>query len=295
MPSPPTRAPSGARAHDGSAALSLDKRTNSDERLSRRKYDHRFKRIRYPDGEGEMVVTRYRKPKNGARKPVEHVDEDGVLTSSERPAKPSKTPTEVVMARHKSVNRTRTVIRRTIHAAGCDALLTLTFRRNETDHKVAFRILERFTRLMRQALGEFLYIGVAERQKRGAIHFHLAVKGWQDLQLIRSCWERAGGDGNIDIRKWHGPLYRMASYISKYVSKSFTDEELDRRAEHRYRRSKGIDLDETVIVASMYPAEAREAVERLFAEVGIVGHAVCHQGTPEDLHYYVWGCTWDTG
>jgi hypothetical protein len=223
---------------------------------------------------------------------VEVVDEDGVVTTAPKPPIKPKSPTEVVQARSKSVNRTRTSIRRTVHAMGADALLTLTYRRNETNRGTAFADLARFIRNMREALGQFLYVAVAEKQKRGAIHFHIAVKGWQDLGLIRDCWKRAGGDGNIDVRKWHGPLHRMASYISKYVTKSFTDEELDRRSEHRYRRAQGIKPESSEVTETCDPDHARAAFNRLFSQQKLLGYAQVTQGDPSEFQYFIWGCTW---
>lgn len=239
-----------------------------------------------------MVATRHRKPRSEWRQAREEVDEDGVVTTPARGPRTAKTPIEVVQARHKSVNRCRTSIRRSVQAMGADGLLTLTFRRNLTDRKEAWSILTRFLRLMRDAKGEFPYVVVAETQKRGAIHFHVAVRGWQDLKTIRACWARAGADGNIDVRKWHGPLHRMASYVSKYISKSFTDAELAKRAEHRYRCSQGLKPQESVLVATMDPEEARDAFKRLFEQEGLVGCAMVAQGDPSSFEYFIWGCTW---
>jgi hypothetical protein len=84
----------------------------------------------------------------------------------------------------------------------------------------------------------------------------------------------------------------MASYMSKYISKSFTDDELDRRSHHRYRRSQDLTPDSFVQVVTIDPEEAREAVKRLFAQAGLVGHAVVTSGDPGQIEYFVWGCTW---
>ena len=53
---------------------------------------------------------------------------------------------------------------------------------------------------MREVLGEFVHIVVEERQNRGAIHFHVAVVGFQDVKLIRRIWLPIVGEGNIDVQ-----------------------------------------------------------------------------------------------
>jgi hypothetical protein len=93
-------------------------------------------------------------------------------------------------------------------------------------------------------------VTVAERQARGAYNWHVAVKGWQNLDLLRKCWRAACGDGNIDVQ---GPKnqtgnsqwkhIRLALYLCKYITK-----ELEVREDgevfvgrHRYRTSLGIE------------------------------------------------------
>lgn len=242
-----------------------------------------------------MVATRYRKPRSRDWEPREHFDEDGVLVEPEKPVARPKEPWEVVSARVKSAARARTSLRRTIQAGGFDAMLTLTYRENQTDIRLAWYHFNRFARLVRDALGTFRYVAVAERQKRGAWHLHVAVKGWQDLTLLRQCWKRAGGDGNIDVRKWHGPVQRMASYMSKYISKSFTQEELAERSHHRYRRSHKLAPSEFITVRTIDPKEAQDAFRELFAEAGLIGCAFVSSGKPQDMEYFVWGCTWESG
>ncbi len=284
--------PSGARTYGAPAPLSLDQRTNFDGGGCHRNFRTRFKLIRYPDGHAEMVATRYRKPRSGSRKPVESVDDDGVVTTPPIKSKPPKKPWQVVNARDKSVNRARTGLRRAVQSGGLDTMLTLTFRRNQTDIQEAWRIATKFIRAMRDAQGDFSYVIVAERQKRGAWHFHLALRGWQNLKLIRDCWRRAGADGNIDVQPFKGPVQKMASYMSKYISKSFTADELDRRSHHRYRRSQDLSPQEFVQVVTLDAADARGAFKRLFEEAGLAGHAVVTHGTPDEFEYFVWGCTW---
>jgi hypothetical protein len=145
---------------------------------------------------------------------------------------------------------------------------------------------------MRDALGKFSYVIVAERQKRGAWHFHLALRGWQNLPLIRACWRRAGGDGNVDVQPFTGPNHKMASYMSKYISKAFTLDELDRASHHRYRRSQDLNPEQFTQIVTINPAQAREAFKQLFADAGLVGCAVVVDRDPSQFEYFIWGSTW---
>lgn len=74
-------------------------------------------------------------------------------------------------------------------AGGLDHLLSLTVRENLIDDVRAYGYFEKFIRLVHTYLLGWKYVVVAERQKRGAIHFHMAVKGYQDVALLRSLWQ----------------------------------------------------------------------------------------------------------
>jgi len=130
----------------------------------------------------------------------------------------------------KSCQRAKTQIRRKCLSLQADRLLTITFRKNETDIDLAWKKFKYFCTLMRWRYGErFQYVAVPEYQKRGAVHYHLAVRGWYHYNTVRRLWARASGDsgGNVDftgIVKRHGKTERnprkIANYISKYISKA---------------------------------------------------------------------------
>lgn len=132
----------------------------------------------------------------------------------------------------KAAARSRKNIRRLCKTACFDRMLTLTFRENITDRKQAWKKFHYFNKLMRWRYKErWFYLVVPEFQKRGAVHFHLAIKGWFHVQTVRRFWMRAVGDsgGNIDItspRKAHNknswnPRH-IANYLAKYVAKEMT-------------------------------------------------------------------------
>jgi hypothetical protein len=129
----------------------------------------------------------------------------------------------------KSANRARTKVRRTCLEIGVDRLMTLTFKENVTEIDDAWKKYKYFCKLMKQRYGErWAYVAVPEYQKRGAVHFHLAVSGYYHANTVRYLWLRAVGEygGNIDItsprkagkNSWSPK--RVANYITKYITKT---------------------------------------------------------------------------
>jgi hypothetical protein len=81
------------------------------------------------------------------------------------------------------------------------------------------------------------YVAVLECQKRGAIHPHLAVRGFQDIRLLRRCWYKIVGkaQGQVNVkgpRPGTSPV-KLARYLSKYISKDI-DTQPRQFEEHRY-------------------------------------------------------------
>jgi hypothetical protein len=93
-------------------------------------------------------------------------------------------------------------------------------------------VLGVFIKLVRARYPSWKFVAVMELQQRGAIHFHAAVVGFQNVKYLRTCWQMAAGvhGGNIDVkgeaRRWggSGPTWRrrgLSSYMAKYLSKAF--------------------------------------------------------------------------
>jgi len=131
----------------------------------------------------------------------------------------------------KSQQRAKAQVRRKILSMQADRLLTLTFRENVTDIDEAWKILKYFIKLMRWRFKDFQYVVVPEYQKRGAVHFHLAVRGYYHANTVRRLWHRAAGEhgGNVDItsprkyiskNSWNPR--RIGAYLSKYMNKEET-------------------------------------------------------------------------
>jgi hypothetical protein len=141
--------------------------------------------------------------------------------------------------------RAKGEIRRKCLTIGADHLVTLTYRDNVTDRDRVLHDLERLRRALARAGKKIAFVGVLECQKRGAIHPHLAVRGFQDVRLLRRCWYKivGNGQGQVNVkgpRPGHSPI-KLGRYLSKYISKDF--DEMPRSFEqHRYFCSVGISM-----------------------------------------------------
>ncbi len=145
----------------------------------------------------------------------------------------------------RAIRRAKSRLRQLVLGANLTHLLTLTYRENVTDFNRASDDLNRFVRKVRFHLPPWLYVAVAEQQERGAWHWHLAVRGRQDVELLRQLWREIVGEGNIDVSAPKGTrkdqrLY-LVQYLGKYLVKAFAtgDRKLNK---HRFRSSRKIQV-----------------------------------------------------
>lgn len=159
------------------------------------------------------------------------------MTDEERQSKDQENHT-------RAVRRSKQRIGFLVQEMQGDRLLTLTYRENVQDREKVKGDFKRFLRLLRASLKrQWVYVAVLERQTRGAFHIHCAVKGWQEISVIRRCWYQALGGtgfevkedapGQVDVtnpktsrdgksgRSWRSA--RLAGYITKYLEKTFED------------------------------------------------------------------------
>jgi len=144
-------------------------------------------------------------------------------------------------------------VRHRCKALGADRMVTLTYRDNVTDRERALKDWKAFCRRLGKVNG-FQYVAVIEHQERGAIHFHVAVKGRQSYALLRSIWQRVVGRdeggremGQVNVREprmfGFGPrgAHKLASYIAKYCGKGFDPVDANKTLnQKRYFSSRGI-------------------------------------------------------
>lgn len=122
-------------------------------------------------------------------------------------------------------------------------MLTLTTGEVIFDRDQFQKMIEKFIRLVRKATGDALpYVLTVEKHdskktneaKRGSFHAHVAVRGRQDYKLLQSVWNYrvCGGRGYVRVsngtRKMNSSS--IASYISKYISKSISDVALNKKS-----------------------------------------------------------------
>lgn len=127
----------------------------------------------------------------------------------------------------RSQARAKRQIKRTLLCMLPDRMLTLTYKENKTDLDECWKDITKFGRKMKKRYPHFAYVAVPEEQKRGAIHWHLAIRGYYHANTVRRIWKSIVGEGNIDIttpRNEKGKSIKnpkkIANYIAKYITKT---------------------------------------------------------------------------
>jgi len=143
--------------------------------------------------------------------------------------------------KQRSLRRARSVIRKKIIEGELDHFLTLTYKENKKDVAECWKDWKKFIRLVQKKYPTLKYLVIIERQKRGAIHFHVAVHGFMHVQSVRRLWLQVVGQGNIDIkrRRHNQSMHGLAKYITKYLTKQYDELE---SFQNLYRCSKNIKL-----------------------------------------------------
>lgn len=192
----------------------------------------------------------------------------------------------------RAIRRARSRLRQLVLSTRADHLLTLTYRANVTDFSQTCRDLSKFVRLVKAKLPGWVYIAVAEQQKRGAWHWHLAVCGRQDVDLLRACWRRVVGEGNIDVKPPKSRIQNrqlaLVMYLGKYLAKGFKEGNRELNA-RRFRASRGIEVPaQSLTLPVEYYGQVRVFAEgQLMAAAGAVGFVWVATDKPAG-----WACSW---
>lgn len=161
----------------------------------------------------------------------------------------SVTPEQFASNQLRSTSRAVANIRRDLLTIAADRMITLTYVSNQQDRTQALIHLRQFTRIMRRVYPHWQSVAVLEFQKRGAIHFHVAVSGFYDISLIRAEWQQVIGEKAI-VNMAFEPKGRgnfcgkLASYMGKYLAKDI--DESRKPGDHRYFRTEGIERPRAV-------------------------------------------------
>lgn len=171
---------------------------------------------------------------------------EGVIHKYETWSEPSDEPEfdfrgvrgegDIEKNRERAARRAKKRIRHSCKSARFDRMLTLTTRDAIFDRDEFQKMIERFIRLVRKASGDAMpYVLTVEKHdgqktseaKRGSLHAHVAVRGRQDYKLLQSIWNHrvCGGRGYVRVSNGTKKMRSgsIASYISKYISKSISD------------------------------------------------------------------------
>ena len=250
----------------GAAAPRLDKRTHLDEAT------YRVKLTDYGNGIAEVgwsfIPALKSKPSAKGKSEAREANDD------------------------RAERRAKSRIRKLVLSSGADHLLTLTYRENVTDLIRANDDFSRFIRIVKGQVPQWPYIAVPERQERGAWHWHLAVRGRQDVGLLREAWRRVVGEGNIDVKpptgKGNQRQLALIRYLAKYITKGFEsdDRQLNGR---RFRSSLGIEvpLQYLTVPEGHSGGLALYALTRLVDATGSVGY---YWESPDKTAG--WACSW---
>lgn len=189
----------------------------------------------------------------------------------------------------RAARRAKSKVRRLCKAFGCDTMLTLTYRENQTDLELAKRQVKEFVRRFKRLVPAFVYVACYEEQERGAWHVHMAIRAiekrlrvrgvlFKSYDAVRSVWRSVVGldNGNIDIsdgqkknrkRPVRRSPARLAAYMSKYMLKGFEGGEMH---SNRYSASEGQPLPKAERVEFNRTTLA-ELLPLVYAEVAVDG------------------------
>lgn len=221
----------------------------------------KIKLTSYTNGLGECVYTKLNTADIRKKKNKNENEND----DNEQKESPEDTYTEYLPSiedidferdnKERSLRRARSTVRKKIIEGELDHLLTLTYKENMCDEKKGWADFQKFIRKLRNTYPNVKWVCVMEKQKRGAIHFHLAIHGFFPVRTIRRLWIDVVGytedpkngeivaNGNVDIarKKRNQTLVGLAGYLSKYLSKQ--KENLERFGK-MFRSSQNIKITE---------------------------------------------------
>jgi len=127
-------------------------------------------------------------------------------------------------------------------------MLTLTYRENFTDRDLADQHVTALLRVIKKWHKGIGFLAVPEYQKRGAIHWHIALNVRVDATDVRAAWnkilEKSGLSGNINLQYFPSAA-KQAAYLAKYISKDMDDP--NRGTRKRYKRNRGLVIPEIVV------------------------------------------------
>lgn len=118
-----------------------------------------------------------------------------------------------------SVRASKAALRRLVYQLAPDRMLTLTYRENMTDYSQAQRDFTKFRKSFSMRFPGSCFVAVPEKQRRGAWHFHVALRGYCSISTLRRWWPHGHAQIDYRKRKIHSDSTKIGMYLSKYLGK----------------------------------------------------------------------------
>lgn len=145
---------------------------------------------------------------------------------------------------NRSIQRAKKNARFKMHGINADRMLTFTTQENIQDRKKAYSNWAKFIRAYKKKFPNipFDFVMVLEKQKRGALHYHVAVNRFHNVLDMRKLWIKiVGGLGSVNVTKTtKGDVWKrrdICAYISKYMLKDMKESPMSKK---RFSSSRNI-------------------------------------------------------
>jgi len=179
-----------------------------------------------------------------------HVNRGGVRQSSKldrkrRAERKSLSLPKSAFSQRQSKTRFFQICSEALYTRGAPHLVTLTNHENNVSLDEGYRNIYAFKEQIKNKMGVTItYIAVPEWQKKGRLHFHLLVWGLlgqavsEHTERDTRNLQRLYGKGFLDVRLAYDNSPKLASYLTKYFTKSNNSTYLKGRK--AYTTSRGI-------------------------------------------------------
>lgn len=154
------------------------------------------------------------------------------------------------------------------------SLITLTYGKHfPTDHE-SKKHLDTFLKRLRRLHKECKYLWVAEKQKRGAIHYHILTPYYTDKSFVNSAWNEIVNNWQISNNKSIQTLLpnvikvnSAGSYLAKYLQKE--GQNIGGNGYGIDQRTRSLMKDEsiTLIAHDLEPNQINEITESLIKDL----------------------------
>jgi len=176
----------------------------------------RIKITKYINGEGKIKIEHLHQEQTQSKPPKregELVNENGLNPKAKSKIKMVCRCLQFLVLKHKEYR-------------GYCSFITLTYGKNYPDDKTSKKHLDIFLKRMRRHLNNFHYVWVAEKQRRGAIHYHIVTPNFVKKELINLMWNQVANKW-LKEKAFNSQVLmpnikavnNISGYMAKYISK----------------------------------------------------------------------------